>query len=73
MNTKRYLSYSEALDGVVSRDDVEALCGLVESVKNWGDHRARLPAHLIVRLIDEIKTLKEQQVNFYAKAPESHD
>lgn len=62
----KYISYAQALDGVVSKDDVDALLGLVDNVKNWGDVRARMPGHVIVRLVDEIKALKEQQLAYYS-------
>ena len=61
------ISYRQALEGVVNSDDAEALVGLVEGVKNWGDHIAKIPAHIVVLLIDEIKALKEQQLNYYSK------
>ncbi len=60
------ISYKQALDGVISPETADVLVALVDTVKNWGDHTARVPAHVIVRLIDEIKALKEQQLSFYS-------
>jgi hypothetical protein len=53
------LSYVEALFGVVSEDDMEAMVGLVENHKNWGAFRAKLPSHIIVNLVEEVKRLRE--------------
>jgi len=49
----------EALFGVVSEDDMEAMVGLVENHKNWGAFKANLPSHIIVNLVEEIKRLRE--------------
>ena len=55
------LSYIEALYGVVGEDDMEAMVGLVENHKNWGAFKCRLPSHIIVNLVEEIKRLRELQ------------
>ncbi len=60
-----YISYTDALDGVLSKEDAEAIVGLMEQHKNWGGLRGRVPSYVIVALVDEIKKLKEQQLNFY--------
>lgn len=54
------LSYIEALFGVVDPEDMEPLIGLLENHKNWGAFKAKIPSHLIVRLVDEVKRLREQ-------------
>lgn len=54
------LSYVEVLFGVVDPQDVEGLVGLVDNHKNWGAFQCKLPSHVIVRLIDEIKALREK-------------
>lgn len=53
------LSYVEALFNVVSEDDMEGVVGLVENHKNWGAFRARIPSHILVNLVEEIKRLRE--------------
>lgn len=63
------LSYLETLLGVVDEQDLEALIGLVDNHKNWGAFQCKLPSHLVVRLVDEIKRLREQ-VGGYKKVPE---
>ncbi|MGD9590827.1 MAG: hypothetical protein AB7Q37_18505 [Pyrinomonadaceae bacterium] len=64
-----YISYREALDGVVSESDAEALIGLIEHTKNWGTLRGTVPSDVVVSLIDEIKKLKEQQLTYYKTQP----
>ena len=59
------ISYADALDGVLGKDDIDGVVGLLEQTKNWGNIRGRVPSYLIVALVDEIKKLKEQQLNFY--------
>jgi hypothetical protein len=59
------ISYADALDGVLGKDDIDGVVGLIEQTKNWGNIRGRVPSYLIVALVDEIKKLKEQQLNFY--------
>jgi len=55
-----YLSYADALKGVVDPDAVEPLVGMIQQVKTWGDFQTKfLPASVVVNLIDEIKRLKE--------------
>lgn len=56
------ISFAEALKGVVESDWVEALDHLVREHKNWGAFTARVPSHVVVLLVDEIKRLKEQEV-----------
>lgn len=53
------LSYVEALYGVVSEDEMEGIVGLVENHKNWGAVKARLPSHIIVNMVEEIKRLRQ--------------
>lgn len=53
------LSYIDVLHGVVDEQDMEALVGLVDNHKNWGAFACKLPSHVIVRLVDEIKRLRE--------------
>ncbi len=60
-----HISYGDALSGVVSEDDREALLGLVEHTKQWGNVKGTVPSMVITSLVDEIKKLKEQQLNFY--------
>lgn len=62
------LSYIEALFGVVDEQDLEAMVGLVENHKNWGAFQCKMPSHVIVRLVDEIKRLREQ-VGGYKSLP----
>lgn len=62
------LSYIEALFGVVDEQDMEALVGLVDNHKNWGAFSCRLPSHIVVRLVDEVKRLREQ-VGGYKSVP----
>lgn len=54
------LSYAEALFGVVSEEEMEPMLALIENHKNWGAILARLPSHIIVNLVEEIKRLREQ-------------
>lgn len=63
------LSYLEVLYGVVDEQDMEPLIGLVENHKNWGAFMCRLPSHTVVRLIDEIKRLREA-AGGYKQVPE---
>lgn len=60
-----HISYADALDGVLSDDDKAAILGLVEQTKTWGVVRGVMPSYVVVALVDEIKKLKEQQLNFY--------
>lgn len=60
-----YISYKDALDGVLDPDDIDAIVGLVEHTKNWGALRGTMPSHVVVALVDEIKKLKEQQLSYY--------
>ena len=60
-----HISYLDALDGVLDEDDKTAIVGLLEHTKNWGVTRGTVPSYVIVALVDEIKKLKEQQLNFY--------
>lgn len=60
-----HISYSDALDGVLNPDDIDGIVGLIEQTKNWGSIRGSVPSYVIVALVDEIKKLKEQQLNFY--------
>ena len=53
------LSYLEALTGVVSENELEGLVGLVQGHKNWGAFMTRIPSHIVVNLIDEIKRLRQ--------------
>lgn len=66
------LSYMEALYGVVSEDEMEGMVSLVENHKNWGAVIARLPSHIIVNLVEEIKRLREQ-VGGYKQVPNLDD
>ena len=52
------LSYLEALTGVCDPNEMEALIGLIEGHKNWGAINARIPSHIVVNLVDEIKRLR---------------
>jgi hypothetical protein len=63
------LSYVEALYGIVSEDEMEAVVGLVENHKNWGAITARLPSHIVVNLVEEVKRLREQ-VGGYKQIPD---
>jgi hypothetical protein len=63
------LSYIEALFGVVDPQDMEALVGLVENHKHWGQFPTKMPSHIIVSLVDEIKRLREQ-VGGYKTLPD---
>jgi len=54
------LSYAEALAGVVEPEFMEPMLGLVDNHKNWGAVMARLPSHVVVNLVEEIKRLREQ-------------
>lgn len=63
------LSYYEALYGVVSDSDAEALVELVKNHKNWGALRSRIPSEIIVALIEEIKRLR-QEAGGYKRIPE---
>lgn len=63
------LSYLEALHGVVSDDDMEAMLGLIDGHKNWGAFRAKVPTHIIVNMADEIKRLREK-VGGYKRLPD---
>jgi hypothetical protein len=58
------LSYYEALKGVVEDENMDAIVGLIESHKNWGAFRAKVPSHLIINLIEEIKRLREKVGGF---------
>lgn len=53
------LSYTEALRGIISADDMEGMLGLVENHKNWGAFSAKMPSYIVVALVDAIKRLKE--------------
>ncbi len=53
------LSYIEVLYGVVDPQDIEGLVGLVMAHKDWGQFTSKIPSHIVVRLIDEIKRLRE--------------
>lgn len=63
------LSYLEALSGVVAQDEMDALLGLIEGHKNWGAFRAKVPTHIIVNLVEEIKRLREK-VGGYKQLPD---
>jgi hypothetical protein len=54
------LSYIEALKGVVEDENMDAVLGLIESHKNWGAFKAKIPSHMVVNLIEEIKRLRER-------------
>ncbi len=66
------LSYIEALYGIVSEDEMEGVVSLVENHKNWGAVMARIPSHIVVNLVEEIKRLREQ-VGGYKKIPNLDD
>lgn len=53
------LSYVEVLFGVINEQDMEGMLGIVENHKNWGQFAVRIPSHLVVSLVDEIKRLRE--------------
>ena len=53
------LSYAEALYGLVDENDLEGMVGLVENHKSWGAFKAKLPSHIVVNLIEEIRRLRE--------------
>ncbi len=65
----RPLSYIEALYGVVSEDDMEAMVSLVENHKNWGAVTARIPSHIVVSLVEEVRRLREK-VGGYKQIPD---
>ena len=54
------ISYAEALVGIVSEDEMDAMLGLIESHKSWGAFRAKIPTHIVINLIEEVKRLREQ-------------
>jgi len=53
------LSYTAVLRAIFADDEAAGLANIVEQHKNWGAFPARLPSHIVVLLIDEIKSLKE--------------
>lgn len=53
------LSYAEALAGVIEPEFMEPMLGLIDNHKNWGATIARLPSHVVVNLVEEIKRLRE--------------
>jgi hypothetical protein len=60
------ISYAAALDGVVAPDDLASVLDLIQTHKQWGGGRVPwLQSHIVVNLVDEIKKLKEQQLEFY--------
>lgn len=63
------LSYAEALFGVVSEEEMEPMLALVENHKNWGAVMARLPSHIVVNLVEEIKRLREQAGGYKTLPP----
>lgn len=63
------LSYMEALVGLVSEDEMDAMLGLLESHKSWGAFRAKIPTHIVVNLVDEVRRLRTQ-VGGYKSVPE---
>ena len=64
------LSYVEVLYKVVDEEHMEPLLALIEIHKNWGGQpMARLPASVVVNLIEEIKRLREQ-VGGYKQIPD---
>jgi hypothetical protein len=65
--TDKTLSYSQALDGVLDAADVEGIVALVDQHKNWGQVTGRVPSYIIVKLVDEVKRLKEQQLSYYSE------
>ena len=58
------LSYAEALRGLVAEDELDAMLGLIESHKSWGAFRAKMPTHIVIALVDEVKRLREQVGGF---------
>lgn len=54
------LSYLDTLNGVIDPEFMEPMIGLIDNHKNWGATMARLPSHIIVNLVDEIKRLREK-------------
>jgi hypothetical protein len=59
------LSYVEVLYGVVGEEHMEPLLALIDIHKTWGGQSmARLPAVVVINLIDEIKRLREQVGGF---------
>ena len=58
------LSYLEALTGVVSENELEGMVGLVQGHKNWGAFMTRIPSHIVVNLVEEIKRLREKAGGF---------
>lgn len=62
------LSLEAALDGVIEDSDDRAyVLDLVETHRTWGGQKARVPTHILVNLVMEIKKLREQQLSFYKK------
>jgi len=59
------ISYTQALDGILSKEDAEGVLGLLERHKNWGAQNARIPSHILVALVDAVKKLKEGAVGYY--------
>lgn len=62
------LSYREALAGVLDRDDIEGLVGVIDQHKGWGATMCRFRSHIPVLLVDEIKRLREM-VGGYENKP----
>lgn len=54
------MTYEETLKGIIDKDSITALVGLIEQHKNWGGGgNSRVPTSVIVLLVDAIKQLKE--------------
>ena len=64
------LSYRDVLNEVFEdKDLVEYLCEFIQAYKEFGAFRIsrNLPSNVIVTLVDRVKHLSEQQIEFYSK------
>ena len=62
------ISYRDALSDVVTdQEELEFLLEFLDAYKNYGAFRIpkNLPSHLLINLIEKVKSLKEQQISFY--------
>lgn len=62
------ISLEAALDGVIEDSDDRAyVLDIYATHKQWGGQKIRVPSHILVNLVDEVKRLREQQLTFYKK------
>lgn len=62
------ISYRDALTDIITDpEELEFILEFIEAHKNWGAFRMpKMASHTMVTLVDAIKRLKEQQIEYYS-------